>query len=106
MPEQINYMMAANMTDRHERQNDTAQPAPPEIIKLAGATTDKINRNMMSIESTIRWRKCTHPTPLPGEHLRGISSKRCACSILPSPKGLGLSAFLEEAPSKRGGVAS
>jgi hypothetical protein len=83
------------------------RPVPPEIPKLAGATNDQIDRNLMNIESAIRWKiQLAHPTPLPGEHLRGISSKRCACSILPLPKGQGFPAFLEEAPSKRGGVAS
>jgi hypothetical protein len=106
MPGQINFMMAADMRNNHQAPNDTTRPVPPEIPKSARATTDKIDRNMMSIESTIRWRERAHPTPLPGEHLRGISSKRCACSILPLPKGQGFPAFLEEAPSKRGGVAS
>jgi len=57
------------------------------------------------IEPTIRCKeKRTHPTPLPGEHLRGISSKRCACSISISVDGLGFPTFFEEAQSKRSGT--
>jgi hypothetical protein len=84
-----------------------ARPAPPEIPPKMEREIDLNLETETGIESTIRWKgEVSHPTPLPGEHLRGISSKRCACSILPSPKGLGFSAFLKEALSKRGGVAS
>jgi hypothetical protein len=84
-----------------------ARPAPPENPPKMEREIDLNLETEMSIESTIRCtEKWSHRTPLPGEHLRGISSKRYACSILPLPKGQGFPAFLEEAPSKRGSVAS
>lgn len=84
-----------------------ARPTPPEIPPKMEREIDLNLETEMGIESTLRCKgKWSHLTPLPGEHFRGLSSKRCACSTLPSPKGLGFSAFLEEAPSKRCGVAS
>jgi hypothetical protein len=89
------------------QQDVLARPCPPDNEVKAGPNIDQNWLSEMSIESMIRCKeKRTHPTPLPGEHLCEISSKRCACSISTSVDGLGFSTFFEEAPSKRGGTSA
>lgn len=81
------------------------RPVPPEIPHLVGVTNDQIDRNIMSIESTIRWKdSISHPLHRLCELSLWYSSKRCACSIPASLKGPSFWAFLEEAASKRVGV--
>jgi hypothetical protein len=83
-----------------------ARPIPPEIPKSAGTTNDQIDRNIMGIESTIRWKGgAAHLLHGLCELTYWFSSKRCACSISAPPNGLGFLALTGEAPSKRSGAS-
>ena len=81
------------------------RPVPPEIPKLAGATNDQIDRNLMNIESAIRWKiQLAHLLHRLCELSLRYWRKRCACSISASPNGFNFPAFIEQAASKRVGV--
>ena len=71
---------------------------------MTGRPTKK-ERNK-SIESMIRCKdKQSHLLHVCLPEICRESSKRCACSISVSTDGVRFAAFIEEAPSKRGGFA-
>ena len=78
------------------------RPVPPEIPKLARDTIDQIDRNLMIIESAIRWKiQLAHLLHRLCELSLRYWRKRCTCSISASPNGFNFPAFIEQAASKR-----